>query len=360
MSIKQQKSTILTSLDINFFKLNLYFLSYFNELFSRKSIILTQYNLIKNANHFSIVLDLYFREKKLIFFRKLNLRKNKNNIAINLKTKFIDYLLKEVKNKFFINVIIFDLKILNRLVLFSFFFRYLKKKTKFFKKKLFERRYGLYLDILKISVLYYTNQVKLEHLLNLIAEIFKRLSKRKHGVFLKFIKILFKTAFLKAKKTLFRNRFKGCKFVLAGKIRGKLRSKQISLVFGSIPISTISKRIDCARVDVNTVYGVFGIKLFVYKDTAVRKNFFKIIKRFFLVKKLIQFLKKKKKLSNFKKKYSVFKKKKKNKFFKTNFRKYNKFNKTPSNYLKKKLSVSDQIKQGTFSMFNLLYLKKKK
>ena len=127
MSIRQNKSVALNSLDVNFFKLNLYFSSYFNEFFSRKNIILTQYNLTKNKNYFNIGLNLYFREKKLIHFRKLNLTKNKNNL--NLKTKFIDYLLKDLKSKFRINFIVFDLKILNRLILFSFFFKYLKKKN---------------------------------------------------------------------------------------------------------------------------------------------------------------------------------------------------------------------------------------
>ena len=119
MSTRQNKSVALNSLDVNFFKLNLYFSSYFNEFFNRRNIILTQYNLIKNKNYFYIGLNLYFREKKLIHFRKLNLTKNKYNL--NVKTKFIGYLLNDLKNKFHINSVVFDLKILNRLILFSFF-----------------------------------------------------------------------------------------------------------------------------------------------------------------------------------------------------------------------------------------------
>lgn len=354
MSIRQNKSVALNSLDVNFFKLNLYFSSYFNEFFSRKNIILTQYNLTKNKNYFNIGLNLYFREKKLIHFRKLNLTKNKNNL--NLKTKFIDYLLKDLKSKFRINFIVFDLKILNRLILFSFFFKYLKKKTKFFKKKLFERRYGLYLDVLKLSVLYFTNQVNLEFFLNLISEIFKRLSKRKHGVFFKFIKILFKNAFLNAKPALFYNKFKGCKFIVSGKIRGKLRAKHISLIFGAIPISTFSKNIDYAKVDVNTIYGVFGVTLFVYKDLTIRKNFFKIIKRFFLVKNLIKYLKKQKTIFKFNKKYNFAQIKKNTRFFKSkksfslNKKKLSFFNFSKET---KKPSVIEQIKQKTYTIRNL-------
>jgi len=357
MSTRQNKSVALNSLDVDFFKLNLYFSSYFNEFFNRKNIVLTQYNLTRNKNYFHIDLNLYFREKKLIHFKKLSLKRNKKNL--NAKTKFIDYLLKDLKNKFRINFITFNLKVLNRLILFSSFFRYLKKKTKFFKKKLFERRHGLYLDVIKLSVLYFTNQVDLEFLLNLIAEIFKRLSKRKHGAFFKFIKILFKNTFLNSKPALFYSKFKGCKFLISGKIRGKLRAKRVSLVLGAIPISTFSKNIDYARVDVNTIYGVFGMTLFVYKNLTVRKNFSKVLKRFFILKKVIKFLRKRKKMFKFKQKYNLLKKRKNARPFKKkkNFsiKKTSTFFNLPPK--KKKSPIFEQIKKGIFNFGSIYGLK---
>jgi hypothetical protein len=117
-----------------------------------------------------------------------------------------------------------------------------------------------------------------------------------------------------------------------------------------------SKNIDYAKVDVNTIYGVFGVTLFVYKDLTIRKNFFKIIKRFFLVKNLIKYLKKQKTIFKFNKKYNFAQIKKNTRFFKSkksfslNKKKLSFFNFSKET---KKPSVIEQIKQGTYTIRSL-------
>jgi hypothetical protein len=55
----------------------------------------------------------------------------------------------------------------------------------------------------------------------------------------------------------------GLKLIVNGKIKGKLRSSFSSVKSGSVPIQTINKNIDFAQIHVYTLYGAFGLKLWV-------------------------------------------------------------------------------------------------
>lgn len=55
----------------------------------------------------------------------------------------------------------------------------------------------------------------------------------------------------------------GIKITISGKLKGKLRSSIFNQNFGSVPIQTLKSDIDYAKAHVFTVYGVFGIKLWV-------------------------------------------------------------------------------------------------
>ena len=200
--------------------------------------------------------------------------------------------MKNIKEKFKINSINLNLIVLNKRIIFPFFFKILKKKIKFFKKSLFERRLNLYFDFLKLTVLYQTGQVSIDTFVLILGEIFQRLSKRKHGQFLKFIKIIFKNVFLRYQNKRFFNNIKGAKFIISGKIKGKLRAKMTSIFFGSVPISTQSKHIQFSKTHVHTVYGSYGIKLWIYQDFSSKKNFDRILKRFNFIKKKLKRLKK--------------------------------------------------------------------
>jgi hypothetical protein len=82
----------------------------------------------------------------------------------------------------------------------------------------------------------------------IIGEIFKRLTKKKHTFFLSFIKNLFQFLIFKHKKKCFFNKILGVKFILSGKIRGKLRARSVSIKLGSVSIINEVKNIDLVRM----------------------------------------------------------------------------------------------------------------
>jgi ribosomal protein S3 len=59
------------------------------------------------------------------------------------------------------------------------------------------------------------------------------------------------------------NYIQGVKILINGRILGKLRSSSSRLIVGSIPIKTISANIQYSQNHVYTVYGAFGLKLWV-------------------------------------------------------------------------------------------------
>ena len=55
----------------------------------------------------------------------------------------------------------------------------------------------------------------------------------------------------------------GLKFLVAGKLKGKLRAKSFKLEIGKIGIQTITSDIDFSKVHINTLYGCFGLKTWI-------------------------------------------------------------------------------------------------
>lgn len=55
----------------------------------------------------------------------------------------------------------------------------------------------------------------------------------------------------------------GIKFIINGKLKGKTRSKSFNQVFGAVPIQTLKCNIEYAKSHAFTIYGVFGIKIWV-------------------------------------------------------------------------------------------------
>jgi len=60
-------------------------------------------------------------------------------------------------------------------------------------------------------------------------------------------------------------RIKGLKFLIQGKLKGKPRSKSFLYTVGRIPVQTVTANIDFAKSHVFTIYGVFGMKLWIFK-----------------------------------------------------------------------------------------------
>jgi len=127
---------------------------------------------------------------------------------------------------------------------------------------LFVRRFKLFIDFLKIVSLFEQKKVKTEVLLFLLGQIFKILPKRKHNIFLIFLKVLF-TSLINNVST--KNSILGLKFIVNGRLKGKPRSTSAIILVGLVPVQSLSKDIDFAKLHVNTILGVFGFQLWVYR-----------------------------------------------------------------------------------------------
>lgn len=65
---------------------------------------------------------------------------------------------------------------------------------------------------------------------------------------------------------------KGVKIMLGGRLNGAEISRSEKLVEGSVPLQTLRANIDYSRGVANTVYGVIGIKVWVYKGEYFDKK----------------------------------------------------------------------------------------
>ncbi len=78
-----------------------------------------------------------------------------------------------------------------------------------------------------------------------------------------------------AKQTLARvsqSGAKGVKIVLAGRLGGKEIARVETFKEGSIPLGTLKKKVDFARVQAQTSYGTIGVKVWIYSVDKTKKN----------------------------------------------------------------------------------------
>lgn len=229
----------------NFFSLdtNLVFINFF--LYYQNSITSKYKRKIKKKNS-AFVLSTYSKNFSTIF------RKYIDKLGYNL------YMLRVVN----LNALVDKQKM-------PFLFDCLKS----FSSSIFARRYNLFLDFIKMTILFFDNYIDLSGYIKVWVRIFKYLSKRLHGKFFFFVKKTIESLILLNKKKfrkqkIFKNKIQFClhgiKFLLTGRIRGKFRASSTLIQIGSVPTQTLNKNIDFASSHVNTLYGVFGLKIWSY------------------------------------------------------------------------------------------------
>lgn len=258
----------LSNLNNKFYLLGSNLLKHFKQLLLIKNILLINENLNYINNKIFFKGSLFFKTVILKKYKKINKVNIKNKK--DLQSEFItNHIFESIKTKFKLNSFIFSFSILNGLLY--------KKVTKVFFKKLkkftfllFDRRYNLFLDFIKIVSLYYINLVDTKTFLYIITEVFKYLRKRSHNKFFVFIKELF-DIFINYKENkvdVLNNisTFKGTKFIVKGRLKGKTMATKIILQSGIIPIQSLSLPVKYASVHTFTQqFGVFGFKIWVYK-----------------------------------------------------------------------------------------------
>jgi len=277
-----QKSNILTvrnvksnlNLKKNNSKLFLYgfqFLELLNTLISKKDVLLTEKTLNFVNNQCFYNLELFYRTKKIVSYKnkkKMHLKNDNSPKTVFAKQ---NSLLKLFSNQFKnlqSNLFVFHVKVLNNLVDKNVVLQLFRTFRSFFYV-LFNRRFNLFVDFLKFTFLLYIGKIPISAHLLLLGQIFKVLPKKTHNRFLVFLELVFKFLLIKklsSKRNIFFSTIKGIKFIMNGKIRGKMRSSSKCISVGTIPIQSLDKNIEFSKTHVYTLYGAFGFQIWLYRD----------------------------------------------------------------------------------------------
>ena len=94
--------------------------------------------------------------------------------------------------------------------------------------------------------------------LNLLGILFRHLNKRRHGKFKQFVGNLFDHIVTNYSKEI-----KGLKLVLSGRISAKPRSSIAKIERGTLNLTCKSANVHSSQIHVYTIYGAFGLKLYV-------------------------------------------------------------------------------------------------
>lgn len=242
-----------------------FFLQLMQKLLNVRKVFLTSFILNFVENKIYINFFFFFRVAKLLKFKKLKLVKYPILISgISFFFNQLNFLKK--------NLIIFRFSNLNvklvkkKKMIFSFF-----RNFKRYALVLFPRRFHFFLDFIKLSVLFSVGLVNSAFFIKILVEMFRILQKKRHGRFFTFIKYFF--TFLISKDVIAEykilNSIKGIKFILNGKLKGKARSNHYNLILGKIPTQSLNKQIEFIKAHAFTVYGVFGLKLWVYRNNSI-------------------------------------------------------------------------------------------
>jgi hypothetical protein len=246
------------SLDYNIFKdkqlitKNLVAKEYFQYRLSKRKLLSNNIHIFNKFNKIYQRLDIFYGTQKLSKYKKIYLFFKKK--VVNKKHKI--YKKKNFKFHFLLNtyskVNVLD-RHLKRFTL-AYFYRNIRK----WKYALFPRTEALFYDFVKILSLIEKSLIQPKVLLYVLGLIFKTLHKRKHARFLRFTKEVFKKT-IERKSSL----VKGIKFIISGRLKGKPRSSISKFQVGRLTLNEVNAKILNSQLHTYTLYGAFGMKLWI-------------------------------------------------------------------------------------------------
>jgi hypothetical protein len=248
------------------------YLNLLQKLFFKSDVCLLKTTIQFNLSKVYVNLHLFFRTRKIIKLKKkISTNRFKNSTDKRSSINILK-LLKVFSNS---RLIVLSTNVLNRnlvkdklnsktllLDFFKFYNRY--------AKLLFPRRLNFFLDFIKLSVLLFKNKINCNFFIKILSEIFSILQKKRHSLYLQFIKFFFSSLIkYNTKKFKNLNKIVGIKFSISGKLKGKARADSNCMIIGNIPIQTLSANIEYSKVDTFTIYGVFGFKLWINRKVQI-------------------------------------------------------------------------------------------
>lgn len=256
--------------DTRTFQCGFNYLNSIETLFSRKNILITKKQLNFIGNLVNLNFTIFYDNSKLSNYKKRTQKMQSVPIVSKKRNRNCTKVISLFTSRFTplrTNLALINLKVLNTQVdkpLLKDFYQ----KVSRFVNVLFQRKFNLFIDFIKITVLFFQKKVQALIFLNLLGKIFRVLPKRKHNRFLFFLKHIFQMFISTFNKNspLAQNQIKGIKFILSGKLQGKTRGSSSCIQVGAVPIQSIEKNIEFSKLHVYTLYGVFGFKIWIYRN----------------------------------------------------------------------------------------------
>ena len=259
-----EKVLLINTLNSGLFVKSFVFLNFFERFCNIKNILISFKTISLVNNKIYFYFEVFFRTNKLMFYKK----KQVNKVLLDKKTSYnskITSFLTSFFDKTNPNLVCLSLNVVNLNLTKNYYLKFLKQVYVFNKRflfVLFDRRLNLFIDFIKIVVLFVFNKISINIFLFTLCQIFKNISKAKHTKFLLFVRELF--IYLASINLNGVNPILGLKLVINGKVKGKTRASSTCIKKGSVPIQSLSKKIEYSKSHVFTRYGVFGFQVWVH------------------------------------------------------------------------------------------------
>lgn len=245
LTLRKQKECLnLRTANKKEFTNSLEFVNVLKRSLEKKGITVTFYTLNIKQNLVFLTLDMFYKTQKILRYKKEIFNRKGIKQPITVFNHFIP-------NK----ILVLKQHLVNKKI-DSLLLKELYLKFRNFQNTIFSRRFNLFIDFLKLTTLFIKKEIKANTFLAVLGTIFKVLPKKAHGRFFSFLNYLF-TAIVENKKTS----ICGLKFIINGKLKGKLRSSSFKILVGKIKTQTFKTEIDFAKLHVYTIYGAFGLKI---------------------------------------------------------------------------------------------------
>lgn len=239
------------------------FYNYIKQAFKLKHVYIDNAAFYLVGKNLVLNLLIYYSALKLSFFKK----KSKSNLAhkssSNIYTKnglFPKQLIKLSK----LNSATITFKNLNKEVNTVKALNLYKNIKKSIFTLLKKKRY-LLIDLIRVTVLLIEEKISIKFFTMFISQIFATLTKKSHNRFFLILKSFFKMIISDVALNDNVNKIEGIKLKMGGRLRGKTRADVRSITVGTVPLQANSKCIEYYKQHIFTVYGAFGLKLWIYR-----------------------------------------------------------------------------------------------
>jgi hypothetical protein len=257
---KTRTQTNLLTSNPKLFIYGLLFIKFLEKLLRKKNVLLVSKEINFESNKCFLKCAIFFKASKLSSYQqKHKLKKQQPGCEVYLDTLAHKHFALFDNNFIQISFINLNKSLKKESLRLGFL------KIRRFLPSLFARRFTFFIDFVKLSSLFSANKIPAESFLFLLGFIFRTLPKKKHNMFLIFSQILFLSFMAKTAIQTQEKQILGVKFLIKGRLKGKPRSNVTTLLVGSVPVQSLEKDIQFSKLHVNTVHGVFGFQVWIYR-----------------------------------------------------------------------------------------------